>query len=229
MKKKLIVLMIGTLAVSVVAAMAQEVLSQNAVGYIKKTLPADEKLVAMSIPLNSLSEADIVFGRTSVAQEAEQNSQVFFWDEGAQVWVGGLKGIKGWAPGQSNRVVTPGEAFFMKGAAGAPDKDVTITGEVPDEGMVKRVMLGSGNLSAVANPFPVDFKFGESDLAINATQNSEVFFWDEVAQVWVGGLKGIKGWAPGQSNRVVLAGEGFFMKEAAGVTDWDEDKPYTWP
>lgn len=228
--KKILMLIAGALAVSVVAATAQEVLSANAVGYIKKTLPAGGDLIAVTIPLHSMTETDIVFGRSSLAQEAIQGSEVLFWDEVLQVWSGGTKGIKGWASGISNRVMAAGEAFFMKGPASETDPvEVTITGEVPDEGTYTRVMAGSGALSAVANAYPVDFTFGQSDLAINSTQGSEVSFWDEINQVWSGGTKGIKGWASGISNRVVLAGEGFFFKEVGTVTDWDQSKPYTWP
>lgn len=229
MKKTLWILMTGALAASVIAASAQEVLSANAVGYIKKTLPADGDLIALSIPLNNMNEAENVFGRTSVAQEAPQGSSVFFWDEVQQGWSGGAKALKGWSAGISNRIIAPGEAFFLKGAVGGGDVEVTITGEVPDDAQLTRVMSGGNALSAVANPYPVDFKFGESDLAINATQGSSVFFWDEVQQGWSGGAKALKGWSAGISNRVILAAEGFFLKEAAAVTDWDQTKPYTWP
>jgi len=39
----------------------------------------------------------------------------------------------------------------------------------------------------------------------------------------------LKGWQAGQSNRVVQAGEGFFLKEAEGVTTITTVQPYTWP
>ena len=116
MKKTLWIAMVGALAASVVAASAQEVLSENAVGYIKKTLPANGKLVMMSIPLESMTETNIVFGRTSVAQEALAGSYVYFWNETGQNWVGGAKraGVLGWQPFYSNYVVKAGEGFFMK-------------------------------------------------------------------------------------------------------------------
>ena len=230
MKKTLWIAMVGALAASVVAASAQEVLSANAVGYIKKTLPASGKLVAMSIPLDSMTETDIVFGRTSVAQEAPVGATVSFWDEGAQVWGGGLKSAKGWAPGQSNKVVVPGEGFFLKGAPAATEPfDVTITGEVPADPTLSRSIVGVNTLGILANPYPVDFTFGNSDLAQQATVGSSVSFWDETAQVWGGGLKSAKGWAPGQSNKVVAAGESFFLREVGDATTWNAAKPYTWP
>ncbi len=228
MKKTLWIAIAGVLVASVIAASAQEVLSANAVGYIKKTLPAGNKLVSMSVPLNSMTESSIVFGRTSVAAEAPQGSKVYFWDTVGQVWGGGAKGIKGWAAAESNKVIAAGEGFFLKGPGTVAE--VTITGEVPDDPTIARSFPGGGTaLGSLANAYPVDFKFGESDLAKNATQGSKVYFWDEVGQVWGGGAKGIKGWASAESNKVVAAGEGFFLKEAGTVTSWTNTKPYTWP
>jgi hypothetical protein len=236
MKKTLWIAMVGALVASVVAASAQEVLSANAVGYIKKTLPAEGKLVAMSIPLDSMTEADIVFGRTSVANEAPPGTWVYFWDETAQIWSGGAKSAAGggrWAAAQSNHVCLPGEGFFMKGAlTNAGPVDITITGEVPADASLARALPGGLRLGTVANPFPVDFKFGESTLALDAAPGTWVYFWDETAQIWSGGAKSAAGggrWAAAQSNRVVLAGESFFMKDIGTNTVWTNARPYTWP
>lgn len=235
MKKTLWIAIVGALVASVVAASAQEVLSANAVGYIKKTMPAMGGFVMMSIPLDSMTDTNIVFGRTSVAQEAPQSTIVYFWDQAAQMWGAGAKGIKGWAAGQSNRVVAAGEAFFLRSPTNAVDPiDVTITGEVPPtigQPMLSRGVVAQGNLGTLANPYPVDFKFGESQVAKDAAQGSVVYFWDQGAQLWGAGAKGLKGWAAGQSNRVVAAGEGFFMKASNATTfAWTEPvAPYTWP
>ena len=236
MKKTMWIAMVGAFAASIVAASAQEVLSANAVGYIKRTLPAGGQLVAMSIPLDSMTETNIVFGRTSVAQEAPPNSMVYFWDPGTQKWISGLKSPAGggrWGAVQSNYVVQAGEGFFMKGpATNTANVEVTITGEVPADPSLARAIPGSGALGTVGNPYPVDFKFGESDLAKNATPNSLVYFWNVAGQTWVSGLKSPAGggrWGAVQSNYVVQAGEGFFLKEYAGVTTWTNVKPYTWP
>lgn len=225
MKKTLWIAIAGVLVASVIAASAQEVLSANAVGYIKKTIPAAGGLVPVSIPLNSMTESQIVFGRTSVAAEAPVGSVVFFWT--GTEWSGGGKGAKGWAAAQSNKVVGVGEAFFLKGAAGDVAREVTITGEVPDDATLSKAVTGGGNLNPLANPYPVDFKFGESALAANAAAGSVVFFW--TGSEWSGGGKGAKGWAAAQSNQIVKAGEGFFLKEVGASGAWVASKPYTWP
>ena len=223
--KKILLASALVLAIAVSAAVAQEVLSQNAVGYIKVPTIAG-KFISVAQPLNNMGKAENKFGETSIAQELPQGSTVFFWDPVQQNWGGGGKSGKGWAPGQSNKVIAAGEGFFIKSPQ---DGEVTITGEVPDEPSLDRVIPGNKAFGSLANPYPVDFKFGESDVAKNASQGSTVFFWDLAAQNWGGGGKSGKGWAPGQSNRVVAAGEGFFLKEAEGVTTITTVKPYTWP
>ena len=228
MKKTMWIAMVGAFAASIVAASAQEVLSANAVGYIKKTLPAGAKFVMVSVPLNSMTETSNVFGRTSIAQEAPVGSMVYFWNVALQQWDLGNKTTKGWA-GSSNRVVAAGESFFLKGSNGAPaDVEVTITGEVPDASPLVRAIPGSGAYGTLANAYPVDMKFGESEVAKNATTNSIVYFWNVGLQQWDLGNKTTKGWA-GSSNRVVTAGEGFFLREMGTVTTWTNTKPYTWP
>lgn len=228
--KKILMLIAGALAVSVVAATAQEVLSANAVGYIKKTLPANGGLVAMSIPLNPMDAAETVFGDTSVAEEAPVNAIVSFWDPIGQSWIGGAKSGKGWGPAEAGYVLQPGEGFFLKGdPAAVSDVEVTITGEVPSDATLDRAIPGSGALGTLANPYPVDFTFGTSAFASNASIDSVVSFWNVDDQSWIGGAKSGKGWGPAEAGYVVQAGEGFFLREEGAPANWTMDKPYTWP
>ena len=233
MKKTMWIAIAGALAVSVLAASAQEVLSANTIGYIKKSLPPGGKLINLTVPLFSMTEGSNVFGRTSFAQEAPNGSMVYFWNDTIQGWVGGGKSTKGaWAPGQSNYVIKAGEGFFLQSPTNSVTAtEITIAGEVPALGSQTRAIAGSYNLGTVGNPFPADFKFGESDLAKNAANGSMVYFWTESVQGWVGGGKSSKGaWAPGQSNYVVKATEGFFLKTSNATSwVWTNAKPYTWP
>lgn len=232
--KKLMWGLVGVaLAASVVAASAQEVLSANTIGYIKKQLPEGGKMICLTVPLFSMTEGSNVFGRTSFAQEAPNGSMVYFWNEGSQVWNGGLKSTKGvWAAGQSNYVIKAGEGFFLKSPTNSVvATEITIAGEVPALASQTRSVAGAANLGTVGNPYPADFTFGSSDLAKNAANGSMVYFWNETSQVWNGGLKSSKGvWAAGQSNYVVKATEGFFLKTSNATSwVWTNAKPYTWP
>ena len=233
MKKTMWIAIAGALAVSVLAASAQEVLSANTIGYIKKQLPPGGKMISLTVPLFSMTEGSNVFGRTSFAQEAPNGSMVYFWNESLQTWGGGGKSTKGtWAPSQSNYVIKAGEGFFLKSPTNSVTAtEITIAGEVPALSTQTRSVMGGFSLGTVGNPYPADFKFGDSALARNAANGSWVYFWNESSQVWNGGTKSTKGvWAALQSNYVVKATEGFFLKTSNATSwVWTNAKPYTWP
>lgn len=227
--KKLMSLVALAVVASVVAASAQEVLSANAVGYVKRTVPAGGKFQIVSIPFENIASDDgtYKFGDTQIAQDLPVGSEVMFWDDANQGWSGGNKGgTKGWG-NLANRKLAVGEAFFVKNNTDA-DLDVTAAGEVPSDSTLKRSYNGSSSFTTVAAPYPVDVKFGDTEIAQQLPVGSEVMFWDAANQGWVGGNKGAaKGWAT-YANRSVAAGEGFFVKTASEGT-WEAVKPYTWP
>ena len=230
MKKSLWIAMAGALAVTVVAASAQEVLSANTIGYIKRELPAGGDLITVSVPLFNMTAAQNVFSNLSIAAEAPVNSEVSFWDPVLQKWVGGAKSGKGWDANVRTQIVASGDFFFLKGpATSTVPTEITIAGEVPDLATMARSIPGSGQLGSMANPYPADFVFGTSPLASNATLNSEVSFWDVDNQKWVGGAKTGKGWDANVRTQKVFATSGFFLREAGTVTTWTNAKPYTWP
>lgn len=233
MKKTLWIAIVGALAASVIAASAQtEVLSGNAVGYIKKTVPAAGGLNAIAYPLNSMSGTVINFTNTAIASDMPNGSWAYFWDPTAQRWTGSQKSGKGaWDPVAAAKVVLPGEGFFLKTpSTQATAVEVTITGEVPDDASLQRAVQGGNGLAALANPYPVDFAFTSSSLASNSANGSWAYFWDTGLQRWVGSQKSGKGaWDPVASAKTVQAGEGFFLKDAGAGSVWTVTKPYTWP
>lgn len=230
MKKSMWVVLGAVLVLSVVAAIAQEVLAVNSIGYIKRELPPGGDLITVSLPLHSMTAENHVFSNLSLSAEAPVGSEVSFWDVANQRWSSGPKGGKGWAANVVTQQIATGEFFFLKGpATSTVPTEITITGELPNETTLARSTPGSGALGSMANPYPADFVFGDSALAANATVGSEVSFWDVDNQRWTSGPKGGKGWAANVVTQVVTATEGFFLKEAGTVTQWTVDKPYTWP
>ena len=230
MKKSLWIAMGAALVASVVAALAQEVLSANAIGYIKRELPAGGKLITVAVPLYNTTAANNVFSNLSIASEAPVNSEASFWSPGQRKWVGGAKSGKGWASVVASQIVDSAEFFFIKGpATSTVPTQITIAGEVPTDASLVRGFTGSSNLTAMANAYPADFLFTNSTLATRASVNSEVSFWDVANQKWIGGAKSGKGWAAIVATQRVTATEGFFLKEAGAVTTWTNTKPYTWP
>ena len=231
MKKSLWIAMGAALVASVVAALAQEVLSANAIGYIKRQLPAGGQLITVAVPLYNMTAANNVFSNLSISAEVPTGSSASFWDPGQQKWVGGTKGTKGWDANVKTQIVDSGEFFFIKGpATSTVPTQITIAGEVPTDATLVRAFTGSSNLTAMANAYPADFVFTNSALATRATVGSEVSFWNVANQAGVGGTKKAKGgWDSNVATQLVTATSGFFLKEAGTVTTWTNTKPYTWP
>lgn len=232
MKKWMWGLVGAVLVASVVAASAQEVLSANTIGYIKRELPAGGKLITVSVPLNNMTAPQNVFSNLSLAAEVPPLSVASFWDTGSQTWQGGQKSAKGvWPANVVTQVVDSGEFFFIKGpTTNVAPTEITIAGEVPSDATLVRAFSGGNTLSAMANPYPADLVFGSSSLASNATALSVVSFWDVSSQTWQGGQKSAKGvWPSNVVTQKVTATSGFFLKEVGTVSTWTNAKPYTWP
>ena len=232
MKKKLWIAIAGALALAVVAATAQEVLSANAVGYIKRTVPANGGLEVISYALNPMPYSGITyFTNTAVASEMPNGSVAYFWNPATQRWLGSQKSGKGvWGPEALAKTLLPGEMFFLKTPAGSAAVDVTITGEVPDDETLERAVIGSGNNAALGNPYPVDMAFTNLDVAKRAANGSVAYFWNPGTGRWLGSQKSGKGvWGPEALAKTVLAGEGFFLKDLNPPSVWTNVKPYTWP
>ncbi len=235
MKKTLWIAMVGALAASVVAASAQEVLSANAVGYIKKEVPPAGELVPITIPLEAMDSVDVIFTNTSVSTEADPGSIAYFWEPVGQNWQSSTKSTKDskWGGAAVGKVMGVGEMFFLKSPATAVDpKDVTITGQVPATNAPVPVRV-QGNLSAIGNPYPVDFVFTNSSLASGAANGSLAYFWSPAGQNWQSSTKSTKDgtWGGAAIGRTITAGEGFFLKDVTtdASREWSAEKMYTWP
>ena len=232
MKKKLLVGLSVALMVSVVAALAQEVLSANTIGYIKRSLPAQGKLITVSVPLFNMTAPNNVFSNLSLAAEVPFNSMAYFWNPIVQDWSYGTRKVKGgWDANVATQIVASGDFFFIKGpATSTVPTEITIAGEVPDVATLTRAIPGGNALGSMANPYPADFVFGTSSLASNATSLSMAYLWNPVVQDWNYGTKKTKGgWDANVATARVAATEGFFLKEYSTVTMWTNTKPYTWP
>ena len=96
MKKTKWILVAGLVLASVIAASAAEVLSGNAVGYIKRTVPANGGLEVVTYALNPMPYSGITyFTNTSVAAEMPNYSVAYFWNPITQRWIAALKSGKG--------------------------------------------------------------------------------------------------------------------------------------
>ena len=220
MKKTIIAL--AVIALVAPLAFGQEVLSRNAVGYVKVTAPKGYTLASMDFESmgGGSTPADII------GDQLPDGSSVIFWDPGAQQYVGELKTRSGWINPGTNEI-SFARAMFLRVPATAVSNEyqVYLMGEVP---------AATGQTHAVngfyfqAYPYPVSVLWTNTDMSKQAADGSSVILWDTTTQAYVGSLKSRSGWnAPGPSM-VLNPGQGFILRATAPLTV-NETKPYTWP
>jgi hypothetical protein len=234
MKKRQVVGLVvaGLLAGFVSHAVAQSATaySSSAIGVIKKTIPA-QKLVLVSVPLDQESDEGQGFPFQSIAaiSNMPNGSVANFWDATNQEWIPQSKSAKGGWGAQKNRLIAPGECFFLYNPQ-TSDIELIVSGEVPADDSIARA-IPAGALQVVANPYPVSMAFTNFTFASAVPNGSVANFWDVENQEWVPQSKSAKGGWGAQKARVIAPGEGFFVLPAANstATTWTESRPYTWP
>ena len=237
MKKKMLIAAAVTLTACVVALAQSEVLSQNAVGYVKKTVPSAGKFAIVVHSLDNMDGGGLKFTNTSIAAELPIGSKVYFWE--GNVWSPGTKsadksGNPVWGGSAPTKTLVDGEAFFLQTASTQlMDVVVTIAGEVPADGTLARAISGTNNLTAAGNPYPVSVVFTNTSLASNLPLTSTVYFW-RTNQTWGSGSKNVDKsgntvWSGVVPGKELEPGEGFFVKNPSNNLTWTVEKAYTWP
>jgi len=227
-------------SLSATAAWADETnaaYSANAVGVVKYTIPADGGLTCISFPLNPLETSDSegrwVWGETSLCEELDVGSSVYFWS--GTSWEKSQKRKVGdnirWSGGVTNRVVQNGEAVFVQGPTGGESKPVALLGELPTELTLEYKLTGSNNLDARAvSLYPVEVVFGDTELEETLPVSSSVYFWS--GSSWEKYQKRQVGnnirWTGGVTNRVVNVGEGIFVMSTGAVATVTQSRPFEW-
>lgn len=221
----------GLLAGFVSHAVAQSATaySSSAIGVIKKTIPAG-KMILLSVPLDQESDEGqgFVFQSVPAISNMPNGSVVNFWDVENQKWIlQGKTARAGWGA-QKDRLIAPGECFFLKNSSSS-DIELVISGEVPSDATISRGLPGNA-LQVAANPYPVSTVFTNFSFAASVPNGSVANFWDVDTQKWIlQGKTARAGWGS-QKDRAIAPGEGFFLKAATtAATTWTETRPYTWP
>jgi hypothetical protein len=216
------------------------VLSQNAVGYVKVSV--DEGDLAMV----SYDFLDIDGNPTTISDVAGTqlplNSRAFLWNAAGQSFVienfqAGLKAAAdAWAP--DTNPIAPGDGLFLEAATGGASSsyDVFMTGEVPGDNNnsgTTDVAVADG-LSLAGYPYPASVLWTSTTLAAGATVGDRVIGWDAGAQGYTidNYQPGLKAAPDAWSNPgdVIEPGEGFFYENiTGGGYSWIELKPYAFP
>lgn len=233
MKKALVAIAGFSLAVGVASvAMAEDdaAYSVNAVGVVKYDIPADGELVCVSLPLNPLETSDAqqrwVWGETSLAQQLENGSDVYFWT--GTGWRTYTKDIEDgtWPRSARTRVLEPGEAFFIRGANA---QVISLLGELPTEDYLEYSLTGNDGLDVRGvTPYPITGAFGATSISTNLPNGSDVYFWTGTG--WKTYTKDIEDgtWPRGARNYEYGIGEGIFIRARGNVNSVTNDRPFEW-
>lgn len=170
----------------------------------------------MSVPL--MTASGNAFG--AFETNAPSGTQVYFYEPALANFVGESKSSKGWATPQSNRVVLPGESFFLKAPA-TNDISIALTGTIPVSSATNQVLA---RWTALGYPYPDNIVWTDTSLASNLPTGALVYFWDVDRQQYDTFRKGppAKGGWGAASNRVIHPGDGFIVRQPLGSA------PFLW-
>ena len=193
-----------------------------------------EPILQVEVPVDGVaffswpfSQKATKFAENPLAQAAAipQGTTVLFWDDEAQLWSGGMKSAKGWPAVVSDHVLAPGEGFCMKGPNGV-GFSMDVTGWMPQAGKLSRDFSGGDAWSIMAHPYPVDVRFGDTELADVLPPESKVRFWYSEAQMWLSPQMKYprKGWTSEALGHVLGVGEAFFVQSKTAGT-WEAVNP----
>jgi hypothetical protein len=226
MKRTALLILAFALVGSLVFGQTQ-VLSRNAVGYVKITIPRGS-LMMIQTPFESLDGVTSVNIGELIGSNVPNGTTAYFWKQGAQAYgsEGFVSGF-GWVPGTQTFI--RGQGMFLKIPAGAPSNsyDIFMMGEVPDRFTAPTSQLTFvQGLQMVGYMYPTETPLTNSMLSNIASNGDTLYYWKTNQQWGSEGYVAGFGWVPG--TLVLKPGESYYYK-AKGANVWSEAKPYTWP
>ena len=234
MKKILIVVLCVVVAGTLVYA--QQVLSKNAVGYVRRTLDKG-KTYLMTVNFDMLGGAPNTVSNVFPAASSglPSGTIIYFWDPVAQAYSPQSETLVAipppirWSPGTN--ILSLGRTFWMRIPSAAPSNtyELFTMGEVPDDtNIVKSLVAG---ISFVSFPYPVEVSINHATGLLNVVQSGNiVFFYNPDTGAWPSetyqAVPPPARWTPG--TNVFTPGRGVLIRRTTGAS-MNQGKPYSWP
>lgn len=228
-------LMAAILAVGMAAGVvsAQEVLSRNAVGYVKVEYVKGLNLVTHQFEVLDGGGSRVVSDLFN-QEDFPSGTILQKWDYTSQTYVANELKVTfpsaGWSPGTN--VFEIGETIWVRIPQSAPNPtyDGIMMGEVPVDDDVRS--LGGLSFAGVSFPVSVHITNIASVLDYPLKSGDIIQKWDPISQNYVQELYQTfptVGWNPGTNT--IRAGEGIIIRRPGGINDqdWEQVRPYTWP
>jgi len=230
MKSKLAVLVGALLLAGSAYAQTNQVLSVNAVGYVKVDLVASNKLHLLANNFEPLS-APIAISNTFASMPV--GTSIILWNSGAQAYEAPItRGLFGW-PVAGTNTLKRGASYFLRTSSSGTNVatyPVYLMGEVPDSQTAPTSSHTTAvGLSFVGNSYPVIASWTNSAVAKAMPVGASVLTWDVAAQAYQAPItKGLFGWPVAGNLLMIQPGQGIIVRTTNSVA-FSDVKPYTWP
>ncbi len=202
------------------------VLSQNAVGYVKRSVATGElQLLGVQLlgPDGGAGTLDELIGA-----QPGVGSAVYVWKRATDRYVPAIRTSAGWAP---NLTLQLGDVLWIDPApdeGGESAYEVSLVGDVPGAGNGHTsVVLSDITQDFIAYAYPVAVEWTELEMADGLPDGSTVYWWDSANQSFSSMSKDpILGWP---ALLPLEPGDGVFVLSAGGDAVCCNGKPYDWP
>lgn len=224
--KKITAIILGTLVATSAVFAQSNVLSRNAVGYIKIPVGTN-KLHLVSNPFVPLDAAgDLV---TNMFAAVANNTTISIWNEVGQGYVSYLKNARGGWSGAgfaTARVARADGVFIRSGGTGT----VYFMGEVPDRFTAPTTTQSrASGITMLGFPYPVEVDLTNSTIGLQLSPNSTISFWVPDANAYTSYLKNARGAWVGAAGVKIKPGDGMVIRSTNAPQNWNVAKSYTWP
>jgi len=223
--KRIVVILAVLLVASAAFAQSNQVLSRNAVGYVKTSV-ASNGLQLVALNFESLDGADVTIDEL-IGDQIPGGSYAFIWDSAGGLYQTEIKSSRSGAWSPNTNPIMPGVGFWLEVPAGVPSNsyDVYLMGEVPSSTNYVKTIPTS--YDCVGYMYPVSTLWTNTQLAQDLVGGSFLFMWNGTG--YDTHQKSARSGAWSDPSLVIEPGEGFWINNVGASFDWDETKPYTWP
>lgn len=228
--KKLTAILVGALIASSAAlAQTNQVLSRNAVGYVKVNLQSG-KLYLVSNPfvnLDGVGDPKL----TNVFAVVPGGTIISIWNEGSSSYDNYTRSTRGaWLGTAPTATVKRADGIFIRYPV-TNAVDLYLMGEVPDRftapsSFVARVP----GIAMVGLPYPVTIRLTNTVMAQQVPNGTIISIWNSASNKYDNYTKSARGaWLAEAQTADLNPGIGMVIRASNAASSWYERKPYTWP
>lgn len=234
--KRMVLVMLAIVVTGTLAFGQTQVLSRNAVGYVKVDAERG-KFALVRLDFESMDGSQggcIVVSNLLDSTQFPADTLLYLWNYDTRQYKSLVQRDPrgGWGLEGSN-LLCRGEGFWLKIPASAASNSypVFLMGEVPDRTTAPTTTMDNVfGMNILGYPYPVDTYWTNTDLAKKLPANALLYLWVSTSNKYDGPYqKNPRGgvW-DGAENLVIRPGQAFWVSTTQAV-DWVEGKPYTWP